>query len=356
MAGKRSWLRRLVYWVNVLFALALLCSYLAYFVPPTLLSVFAFAGLAYPILLLVNLGFVLFWLLKFDRRILLSVLCISIGYVHIQGLYQFSGSNKVVNPANKLKVMSFNVRMFNHYDWIPAPDVPQKIAKSIAAQKPHLLFLQEYYQTEKTPRLDYTHHYAKMTNKGRNYGLAIYSQYPIAGQGTIRYDENGARENNEFIFADIVAGGDTIRCINAHLASVGLDNKDYERLESPTEGSQEEIEQDILQILKRLHHAFVRRTAQVKALAAAIESSRYPVILAGDFNDTPSSYTYRTLNTLLQDSYLQSGQGFSRTYTKGWIPFRIDFVFHDHSFRAFNYRVLPAKLSDHYALYVELEL
>lgn len=356
MAGKRSIARKLLFVVNLFFALGLLCSYLAFYLPATTIPGFSFAGLAYPVLLLFNLGFVLFWTLKFDKRILLSTLVIALGAFHLQRLYQLNGQNKVVNPTETVRVMSYNVRMFNLYKWIESDDIPNKIKAVVEQTKPEILFLQEYYQTTITPTLNYPHRYTKMTNRGKNYGLAIFSSLPIKETGTITYDGDENRENNEFIFADIAVKGKTIRFINAHLASVGLDNKDYVRIENPTEGTQEEIEQDVLQIAKRLHRAFKRRAVQVEALKKAIQDSPYPVVLAGDFNDTPTSYTYHQVDQLLADSFMGAGKGFSKTYAKGFVPLRIDYIFHDPSLKAFNYKVVPKVLSDHYPIYVELEL
>jgi endonuclease/exonuclease/phosphatase family metal-dependent hydrolase len=356
MARKRSIGRKLLFVVNLFFAVALLCSYLAFYLPATLVPGFSFAGLAYPVLLLLNLGFVLFWALKFDKRIVLSTVVIALGAFHMQRLYQLNGQNKVVNPTNTVRVMSYNVRMFNLYKWIESDGVAEEIKSIIVQAKPEVLFLQEYYQTDITPTLDYAHHYTKMTNRGKNYGLAIFSSYPILETGTITYDGDENRENNEFIFADISLKGKRLRFINAHLASVGLDNKDYVRIENPTEGTQEEIEKGVLQIAQRLHRAFKRRAVQIEALKRAILESPYPVVLAGDFNDTPTSYTYHQIDLLLEDSFLQAGQGFSKTYTNKFLPLRIDYIFHDASLKAFNYKVIPKKLSDHYPIFVELEL
>lgn len=356
MARKKSFGRLIVYLANVFFAILLLCSLLAYFVPPSAIPFFAFAGLAFPVLLGINTLFLVFWLLKLDPRIFLSLICIGLSLFHIQRLYKFSGSNKVVNPTSSFKAMTYNVRMFNHYQWLPEEDVAAKIATEIQQQNPNILFLQEYYQTAKTPEFSFEHSYAKMTNVGKNYGLAIYSDYPIVNKGTVDYSDSAHLENNQFIFADIDIRGSTFRCINAHLASVGLGNSDYKRLSNPTEGTQQEIERGFWQIAVRIGKAFKRRTTQAEALVKAIEDSPFPVILAGDFNDTPSSYTYKRIDNLLTDSFLESGKGFSKTYVQSFIPLRIDYLFHGETLRAFNYHVCSQKLSDHYGVSVELEI
>jgi endonuclease/exonuclease/phosphatase family metal-dependent hydrolase len=314
-------------------------------------------GLGYPVLLGINLLFILFWLLKLDRRILLSAVVIALGFFHLQALYQMEGSNKVVNATESFRISTFNVRMFNHYDWLADDAIADKIALEIEQLKPDLLFLQEYYKTDKVPELDFKFKHVRMTNVGENYGLVIYSNFPILESGITNYNDTALRENNEFIFADIKIHDKTYRCINAHLASVGLGKTDYKRLDNPTEGTQKDIEQGFMTIAKRVGKAFERRESQTNRLLRAIESSPYPVVLAGDFNDTPSSHTYHSFEGLLKDSFLEAGNGFSKTYIRSKIiPLRIDYIFHDIGLRAFNYSVSNKELSDHYAVTVDLEI
>ncbi|HCQ15171.1 MAG TPA: hypothetical protein DIU20_02845, partial [Cryomorphaceae bacterium] len=263
MAGqKRSFLDGVIYFINILSALGLLASYLAYYFNPKWFTFFSFAALAYPVLLLLNLIFIFYWLLRFKLKLLFPLICIGVGYFHLARLYQWGSPNKVVNPGESFKVMTYNVRMFNVYKWIEEDGIPERIQNLITTEAPDVLMLQEFYKSDQTPDLGYPYDFTKLTNDGRNYGLTILSKFPIEGTGTLQYTEPLEGEppvNNEFIYADIVWKGRTVRFINVHLASVGLGANDYKRLENPNEGSQEEITNGFLKIIKRLHWAFQRR-------------------------------------------------------------------------------------------------
>jgi len=80
------------------------------------------------------------------------------------------------------------------------------------------------------------------------------------------------------------------------------------------------------------------------------KKSPYPVILAGDFNDTPESYIYNQITRDFKDAFVESAGGLGYSYA-GAIPMlRIDFTFIDPSFTALNHRVVHKKYSDHYPI------
>ena len=84
-----------------------------------------------------------------------------------------------------------------------------------------------------------------------------------------------------------------------------------------------------------------------------MQSSPYPIILCGDFNDTPLSYAYNTISANLKDTFKESGKGIGQTFVK--IPaLRIDYILHEKKIRSLNYKQHKKKLSDHYAVSCEL--
>lgn len=354
---RRSLFNGIIYGLNIIAGLALLASYLAYYVPPSSSSIFAFLALSYPVLLLINILFVLYWAIRVKAKIVFSVLCIVIGYLHFNRFYQLGSSETLVTNDPKLKVMSYNVRMFNAYQWIPEEGIPEKIRLNIEKERPDVLLMQEYYLGDITPQLNFKYSFVKPTNISSNYGLTLHSNFPIIETGTLELMDLGSDKpsyNNQFIYADIDWNGDIIRFINIHLASVGLEASDYQRLQNPNEGSQEEIKNGFTKIFKQLDKAFVKRSKQVVALKRAINSSPHPVVVCGDFNDTPQSYTYHQVDLLLDDAFMEQGEGFGKTYARGPIPFRIDHIFYSDSLKAYSYKVGEEKLSDHFPVISEL--
>lgn len=354
---KRSFVNGLIYSLNIFVSLGLLASYLAYYIPPSTFSFFAFFALAYPILFGLNLLFVLYWALRLRIKIVLPLLAMAVGIGHFNKLYKLPNSKTLITNEDKLKVMSFNVRMFNSYQWIPEEGIPAKIKMEVQNEVPDILMIQEYYKGKITPDFAFPYSFVKPTNVSGNYGLSIFSKYPIVNTGTLELMDLGDSQstyNNQFVFADIDWNGKKVRTINIHLASIGLETSDYQRLQNPNEGSQEEIKDGFLKIFKQLNSAFKKRSKQIVALKRAINSSPYPVIVCGDFNDTPQSYTYHQVDLLLEDSFVQKGSGFGKTYTRGPIPFRIDYIFHSDDFKTYSFKVGENQLSDHFPVVAEI--
>lgn len=351
----KSLIDGLLYLLNSLAALALLLSYLAYYISPQLLSFFSFLSLGYPILLFINTLFVIYWLIRFKRKAFLSILCIAIGYLHVSRSVGFSPTQKVVNTEDRLKVMTFNLRLQNHYKWIDSENIAKEIYEEIKQEDPDVLMVQEYrkHWPEAGKKLGYKYAHYLLNNKGTA-GQAVFSKYPIIDSKNIRFEGDTAG-SGDFQQVDIEFKNQKIRFLNIHLASVGLEREDYKLLENPDTENQEELEKGVRSIAKSLSNAFVRRSIQTKSVVKAVTESPYPIVLAGDFNDVPQSHAYHQVDLKLEDSFMESGGGLAKTYAKGPIPLRIDYIFHSDELRAFNFKVGKKELSDHFPVITELE-
>lgn len=96
------------------------------------------------------------------------------------------------------------------------------------------------------------------------------------------------------------------------------------------------------------------RAAQVREIRAETDASPYPVILAGDFNDTPSSYTYREMKGALTDGFRRCGNGYGGTFRYLGGLLRIDYVFYDDTFECVRYYMPSEVVSDHKVVIAEL--
>ena len=110
--------------------------------------------------------------------------------------------------------------------------------------------------------------------------------------------------------------------------------------------------------MKRLREAFIKRAKQLDILETEINQSPYPVLLCGDFNDIPNSYTHHIFSKYLYDSFLKSGYGFGTTYNEFFLKYRIDYIFYDSKkFNNINSRVINVgKLSDHLPVFSVFQL
>ncbi len=354
-AARKTFLDGLLYFFNVIFALLLLGSYLAYYVPSSITTVFSIIALGYPVWFFVNLAFAIYWLIRFKTKVFLPIVVISIGYMHVGRLYQFGGAEKVVANDQKLKVMSFNVRLFNQYNWIDDHTIETQIVDLIKDENPDVLMLQEYKETDKSTAksLGFPFFILK-SHKNGPHGLAIFSKFKIEKSEAIII-ENDSSYNNRFQYADISWKGKTIRFINIHLASVGLENEDYKLLENPETEDQDKLEKGLKSIVNNLSNAFKRREIQVQSVVREVKASPHPVVLAGDFNDVPQSFVYHEIDNELEDSFTESGQGFGKTYVKSPVPLRIDYIFHSDNLHALNFRHIKRELSDHFPVTADLE-
>lgn len=351
--------------LNMISIFFLLLSYLASYVSPDgnfwWLQLIA---LTYGFLLILNAFFVLYWLIRRRKTFWYSLIAILIGSSWIFGIYKPGISTdheppKVDSTLFPIKIMSFNVRLFDLYNWFHNYETKDKIFEFLKKESPGIVCFQEYYTSDrlvadfnnnsKLPGVlgaPYSHiEYTVSLRDSDHWGMAIYSKYPIVKKEAVHFQKRGG---NIFIYADIKIGNDTIRVFNTHLESIRFRNEDYRYLSN----LRNDVEQDEMaggiKILKRLKRAYAKRTRQVNILKAEIEKSPYPVIVAGDFNDTPSSYTYHRIRRNLRDSFRECGSGFGKTYAGLFPSFRIDFLLHSKNIYSLNYITHREKISDHY--------
>ena len=261
------------------------------------------------------------------------------------------------NEANlheKLKILSYNVRLFNKYNWVKDENTDKNIFHFINIEDPDIICLQEFYSQrageltelnikEELKKYKFSHIYYIVTSAdGEKYGIATFSKYPIIRKELIRFEKTA----NLTIFSDILYKSDTIRVYNNHLQSVRL-KKNYELLLKFNLKDQEQID-EFKDIYSRLKLAFIRRAGQVDLISKNIKNTRLPVIICGDFNDTPMSYTFKKMKGKNKDAFVESGIGFGNTYIGKFPSFRIDYIFYDNAFESYNFRTQRVKYSDHY--------
>lgn len=358
-----SFLSRLLLAANIIVIICLGLGFMAAWIAPDQNWLFAFAGLAFPYAALLNLIFIFIWLAGGKKYFILSLLAFLICWNRQSSYIQFN--SKPVSETNKtgIKVVSYNVRIFDLYNWKSkkTSKTCSEILGLLENQKPDILCLQEYHAGRKGTidmqdsvmhhtGLKYRHiAYARSKNKTRPYGIATFSRWPIISSGIIKFDNNSV---NFCIYSDVAIGQDTIRFFNIHLESIQLSQEDYLYVSELTNQyeNQELISKNIITITRKLKKAFIARAGQARTIASRIKSSPYPVVVCGDFNDTPSSYSYNQLSDGLSDAFKKSGRGIGQTYAGKLPSFRIDYILYDPKFTSINYTRIREQLSDHYPI------
>ncbi|MDA7803024.1 endonuclease/exonuclease/phosphatase family protein [Crocinitomix sp.] len=353
---------RMFFLLNVLNSCVLIGAYLATHISPNSFYYLAYLGLSYPIWLTIEILFIIFWLVFKRRYIWLSIFTILIGFNHLRHFISISLSQTELKA--KVKLVSYNVHIFNLYDLENRERKRDEIFAFLKEEDAGIYCFQEFYHQEentsfqtKDLMLDllntpyYHERYTHEMSRKRYFGVATFSKYPIINKGEISFEND---PNNFCIFSDIVCDIDTIRVFNAHIGSIRLQSDDYQFFEENNQSDFDQNNEAGLRILRRLKIGFEKRTPQALKIAEEIKKSPYPVVLCGDMNDTPISYCYRQFSRLLEDAFVTAGNGIGTTYI-GVVPSnRIDYIFYSDDFKAANFTTHDLDCSDHKPISCEI--
>lgn len=370
---KISWLNRIMLVFNILALLPLFACYLAPFINPGSFWLFAFLGLTYPFWLVLHTLFIVFWIFRFHRYVFISLISILLGYSHLANniqLFSFSESNA---DSTGIKVMSYNVRNFDLYNYTPDWKIRQenrlKIMSFVQAEQPDIVCFQEFVHIDGNsfPTLDTLkqllnhpkcHVNYSRSNRDCHFGLATFSKYRIVNRGYIKF--KNAEGNNMCIYSDMIIDGDTVRVYNMHLQSIHLENPDYEFARDIKEGTLEDDTESFRmkarKIASALKRAFKKRADQALKIRQHINDCPYKVIVCGDFNDTPSSFTYHQIADNLFDAFPYCGSGIGETYNGLFPLLRIDYIFFSEGMNATDYKKHKVDYSDHHPISCRIKL
>ncbi|NCO63287.1 MAG: endonuclease/exonuclease/phosphatase family protein [Flavobacteriales bacterium] len=337
---KLSLTDKIIFVFNAIAATVLLLSFVLPFLPPKAFSFLSVLSLSVPFLTLLNVLFFLYWLFKIKKQLLLSLLVLLLGYIFYGSFYKF-GSSTDINNDKAFKVMNFNVRLFNLYDWIKEKDIDVKIENFIKSEAPDILCIQDYHPNTNIDFSFFKHKYVKLSGKAILNGQVILSKYPIINSGSLEFPNTA----NNAIFADVVKGKDTIRVYNIHLQSLKIDTN-VEKLKNESTS----------RLFKLVESTFKRQQFQSEIFLLHKNQCPYKMIICGDFNNTAYSYVYRKIKGDLNDTFKEAGNGFGRTYDFKFFPVRIDFILADETFTVNKFKTFDEHLSDHYPIMTSLSL
>ena len=297
-----------------------------------------------PVLMIINALFVIFWILKLNIRFLLSLIILGIGINNIDNFFRWPNSVKV--GGSDIKVMTFNVRMFDVFDWIKEPGTTLAIYNLVKSESPDIVAFQEYHPMKKFDIGDYEYEYLHYPSIRKYWGQAIYSKYPIINKGEVDI----LSDYNSVIFVDLDVRGTFIRVYSVHLETLKLDSEDLELDKTfDFSDSNNSISGKVKSLVSRIDKGFGRHGTQADMLRDHIDESPYPVIVMGDFNSSAFSYEYKEIKGNLVDAFEVGGNGFGKTFVFPYFPLRIDFIMGDPNFRLVEFNTLNKReLSDHY--------
>lgn len=347
---------------GLLVMLFLLGAYAGY-IPPAGWVMPAFLGLFFPVLLVLMVVVTIFWLLARER---MTLLCLGLAWlISIPQLLVYFPINTAEatlgSESESLRILSYNVSAFGFKPH--SKTAPNAVLQYIKSSGADLVCLQEAMLNQnpwagvvaKTLREylseDYPYIEVHRVNRGGS-TLALLSKYPIKEAREIPLPSwvNGA-----VAYKLSIRGQETL-LVNVHLESFHLqhqDAKDY--MELARQGKAIRLSDAIRAKLKP---AFIAHQIQADIIHKLVQEYDSPrVLICGDFNDTPLSYTRRKLADGLEDSFLEQGNGFGFTFHTRPFIVRIDHILHGPAYRTLSCEVDRTALeSDHYPIQAVLAM
>jgi endonuclease/exonuclease/phosphatase family metal-dependent hydrolase len=344
--------------LNIAFMVALLMSCLARYISPDQYWLPAFFSLAFPVWFVVNLFFFFLWVFRWRRFAFVTLAVLIFALPMLARYVQWNGTN-TKQQDSAITLITYNVKTFLTGEGKKKTSTLDNIKVFLLSQEPGIACLQEFREnwwdkkkaamaiktSAKLPYSAMAVYYPESRLRNAS-AIATFSKYPIVHQEYMVYSGRTFA-----LITDLLVNTDTIRVFNVHLQSISFDGDDYRFIDEVAGQkipSQASAGEDSRRIAWKLRKGFIRRAPQARRLAEAIRSSPYPVVVAGDFNDSPASYTYRTVKGKLKDAFVQSGRGIGNTYLGNLPKIRIDYVLLDPLFNCRQHQVLPYRYSDHY--------
>ncbi len=348
----KKFFKSIVILLNLIAVLALLIVYSSVYISPASFWAPAVIGLAYPYILFINVLFILYWLFGTSKMALVSTLFILLGYNHLHNYFQFK--SRKTDEAG-ITICSYNIKQFQGLPKSKKDENVNNIIQYIKSKNPDIVCLQEMNFLNRQGFDGFRRKYSldgmpKNIHLSRLGGPVTFTNFPIINKGEISFEKSG----NMIIFSDIIIEKDTFRLFNCHLQSYRFTPRDISSLDSISFDKQDESLKEFRLFGSKLKQAFIKRTSQANQLREQIEQSPYPVIVCGDFNDTPVSYAYRRVRGNLKDAFVESGAGIGNTYLGRLPSFRIDYILHSDRFEGYNFTIDKIDYSDHYPVSCKL--
>lgn len=337
--------------LNLVVAGMLLLSYLSPQTDPTDNYLISILGLVYPYLVIANIVFMIFWILVDYRWVFLSLICIAIGWNHLQTIFTINTYEK---PDEKdLNIVSYNIgggAYFDRDDELVKTDKTYLKEELEVSPKPDVFCLQETFNPGRAHFLtDNFPEYKKAVSKDKR--AMIYSRLPIVESG---YLDIGTTVNS-CTWADIKFGEKIVRVYSVHLQTNSLTHLKNKVIKN-ADIREKKFWSRMTELFRRYKNASISRNKQAREIIAHMKTSSHPIILCGDFNDTPLSHTYYLFNQELSDAYAESGSGLGSTFKENIPLLRIDYIMHSKGLKSKRFSIGEGKFSDHYPIFASYSI
>lgn len=343
----------------ILYAVTLLAAYGGHF-NPHLFTIPAVLTLILPYLVILTALTALCWLIK-KRWITgaLGVLTIFLGASDISSAFPLNFPQKPKTGETTFSLISFNIFHTDDYRGSSAPE--NRSLRYLINSNADIICLMEIYDIN-TGSLELKGRealadtlrnlYPYIAGDGR-YDFKVLSKYPVE-QLNLPHP-GSAYEGYTYSFYQVKIKNHNITLAVVHLPSFALSTEERNVL---TDAGHQSVKKSITElngtIRSKMSYAFSTRATATKELIQILDNLRGPVIVCGDFNDVPASWTYRQfMDHGFKDAFSETNFGPMITYNAHLMYFHLDHVLYRGDLRALKLKRGSIDSSDHYPLEAE---
>lgn len=330
-------------------AILLIVSYLSIYINPAKAWFMTVFGLLFVPLLVCNFILLIWAVIRKSRAVVIPLLALAPTAFMTDKFFRFNGNDK--EDGKGIRIISYNVGRFSleQTDMQMTPETcADSVMQFLMEQNADIICLQEFYMKDpdnirsylSDKMKGYDIRYYINVNAHGAYGNVTLSRFHALNKGKITFEHS----SNLALYTDYSINGDIFRVYNCHFESYNIS------LPGLATSLRKDYKEAFWQTEEKMKRSIVRRPKQVDMVLNDIEMSPEKVIVTGDFNDTPMSYTYWRLSFNRKDSFKEAGRGSGATYSKLWPFLRIDYILFPEDYLALNHKVIHKGFSDHYPI------
>lgn len=339
------------YFLIVLLSVATAAGSFASHIDPNRFAAAGYAGPAIPFLIPVCLAAALWGGIRKKKWALLPLAAVLFNLNYLGAVVRYTGKKRDGGAA--FKIATYNVHSFNGEK---TGFSARQIARFLEEEAIDAVCFQEFNGNRFLPPDSLYRIFSRFPYRyvpllpGNRTRLALFSRYPVTDSLFIPFPAT----DNCGLYADVSVHGKTVRIFNVHLQTTGLSQGQAHLAEEKVYYTDEEKIAAVGRIGASLLDNSKIRARQAGTIRAAVRRSPHPVVLCGDFNDTPASYTYRYLQNGLNDGFKTSGNGYQYTFNAFCRLLRLDYIFYSDGLKGRKYRSVHLPWSDHNPVVMQL--
>lgn len=318
--------------INGLAIAGLLLSCVSPFLSPRFFWPVSFFGLSFTLWLCLSMFMLVIGVMLKNKHLLYMVGALLVCSPIITRSWSFGHSD---GGPSAFRVVSFNASSFNH-----KKENARSFAEFLVEKQVDVAAIVEWRRVVSDP-LSKAFPFSKTFKHGINTGVQVVSKHKIIAGKRIELPET----YSDAAWVDVLLDGDTLRFFVLHLESNRLKPADYHQIKEVNLDDQ--YKDHALGMSARIRKSMKKRAEQARIIRKEIEQSPHPVVVCGDFNDTPQSYAYQKIKGKLCDAFVKTGRGWEGTFVKPFAFLRIDYILYGESLECTEYQSHAQHFSDH---------